>query len=215
MINDLFKQGADVLYEAVHEIHASGHATRPELKQMLEIVRPRFFIPIHGEYRHLVHHAVVAKETGMRPESVRILVDGDVAEIDAESLDVIDHFDEQRILIEGRDGSDVTKLVLKDRRSMGERGIVFSLLVRNKESGQIIAGPEIITKGLAKESMEGFLVEEGRKLVSKVVADHERGVRARSGPPMDLQETIRVELRRFFMQNMGFKPTVLPIILEL
>jgi ribonuclease J len=215
MINDLFRQGAEVLYEAVHEIHASGHATRPELKQMLELVRPRFFVPIHGEYRHLVHHSIVAKETGMSPESVRILVDGDVAELDADSLEVIDHFEDNRILIEGREGGDVSKLVLKDRRSLGERGIVFSLLVRNAETGAVLAGPEIITKGLAKESMEGFLVEEGRKLVSRIVAEHERGVREKAGPPMDLQETIRVGLRRFFLQNVGFKPTVLPVILEL
>src|SRR6185436_4763583 len=81
MINSLFKQGAEVLYEAVHDIHVSGHATRPELKKMLEWVKPKFFIPVHGEYRHLVHHAQLARETGVKPENVQIAVNGDVIEL--------------------------------------------------------------------------------------------------------------------------------------
>ena len=214
MINSLFKQGAEVLYEAVHDIHVSGHATRPELKQMLDLVKPKFFIPVHGEYRHLVHHAVLAKETGVAPENVLIAVNGDVVELTPDSCRIVEHLEEPRVLIEGREGNDISKLVLRERRQMGEKGVVFSLMVRNSETQRIIAGPEIISKGLAHEDREAWLIEEAKNLVKKVVTKYEEEVGGR-GPEMDLQETIRVELRRFFNHNIGKKPIVLPIILDL
>ncbi len=214
MINNLFKQGAEVLYEAVHDIHVSGHATRPELKEMLTWVKPRFFVPIHGEYRHLVHHSDLARETGVKPENVLIAVNGDVIEVTPDSCKVIEHMEEPRVLVEGREGNDVSKLVLRERRQMGEKGVVFSLMVRNVDSRRIISGPEIISKGLTHESREGWLIEEAKNLVKKVIAQYEAGNGER-GPQMDLQETIRIELRRFFAQNIGKKPIVLPIILDL
>lgn len=214
MINHLFKQGAEVLYEAVHDIHVSGHATRPELKEMLQCVRPKFFIPIHGEYRHLVHHAALAKEAGVAPENVLIANNGDVVELTPTSCRVTERLEETRVLVEGREGNDISKLVLKDRRQMGEKGVVFSLMVRNAESRRIIAGPEIICRGLTHESREGWVIEEAKKIVQKVISDYDLAVGNR-GPEMDLQETIRVELRRFFNHNIGKKPVVLPIILDL
>ncbi len=215
MINHLFRQGAEVLYEAVHDIHTSGHATRPELKEMIELARPRFFIPIHGEYRHLVHHAALARECGIKPENVVIANNGDLVEVTRDSCRVIEHFEEPRVLVEGREGNDVSKLVLKERRQIGEKGIVFSLLVRNADSRKIISGPEIITKGLASETNEAFLVEEAKALVKKVVGKWEKDNRTERGPEFDLQETIRVELRRFFDRTIGKKPVVLPIVLDL
>lgn len=217
MINQLFKQGAEVLYEAVHDIHVSGHATRPELAEMLHLARPKFFIPIHGEYRHLVHHAGLAEESGVPPENVVIAVNGDVIQVTPDSCKVVDHFEEPRILVEGREGNDVSKLVLRERRQLGEKGVVFSLMVRNAESRRIISGPEIISKGLAHESREGWLVEEAKKIVKKIIREYESGLDGEGlrGPQMDLQETIRVELRRFFYANIGKKPTVLPIVLDL
>lgn len=215
MINQLFKQGAEVLYEAVHDIHVSGHATRPELKHMLEWTRPQFFIPIHGEYRHLVHHSILAKETGVKPENVLIAVNGDIIDVTPDSCRIVDHLEEPRVLVEGRDGNDISKLVLRDRRQMGEKGVVFSLMVRNAESRRIISGPEIISKGLANEEVEGWLIEEAKKIAQKVIAEYDRGLGERGGPQMDLQETIRVELRRFFNKNIGKKPVVLPIILDI
>ncbi len=214
MINHLFKQGAEVLYEAVHDIHVSGHATRPELKEMLTRVRPKFFIPIHGEYRHLVHHSILAKETGIPSENVLIAVNGDVIQITPDTCRIIEHREELRVLVEGREGNDISKLVLRERRQMGEKGLVFSLLVRNTESRRIIAGPEIIFKGLANENQEGWLMGEAKKLVKKAISDYDHSLDARE-PQIDLQETIRIELRRFFNHNLRKKPIVLPIILDL
>ena len=214
MINNLFKQGAEVLYEAVHDIHTSGHATRPELKRMMELTRPKFFIPIHGEYRHLVHHAKLAEECGVAPTNVLIAVNGDVIDVTPSSCRVVEKIDEPRVLVEGREGNDVSKLVLRDRRQLGEKGVVFSLMVRNAETRRIISGPEIIARGLANESTEGHLIDEAKTLVKKILIRYEKEVREGS-PESDLQETIRVELRRFFDKNIGKKPVVLPIILDL
>ena len=214
MINHLFKQGAQVLYESIHEIHTSGHATRPELKQMLEICKPRFFIPIHGEYRHLVQHAAVAKEAGVPASGVCIAVDGDVVELNSNRIELIDRLDEPRVLIEGRDGTDISKLVLKERRQLGEKGVVFALMIRSAESRHILAGPEVLAKGLVSESMEAWLIEEAKNAARRVVERYTEALDER-GPPFDLQEEIRVELRRFFNANINKKPTVVPIVLDI
>lgn len=214
MINELFKQGAEVLYEAVHDIHVSGHATRGELKQMLELVRPQFFVPVHGEYRHLVHHAELAKETGLKDRQVLIATDGQVIELSLDSIEITEQLESNRVLVEGREGNDVTKLVLKDRRQLGEKGVVFSLLVRNSESRKILSGPEIICRGLVNESREGWLIDEAKKIVKSVVQGYEQDV-ADGDYSQDLQELIRIELRRFFNENIGKKPIVLPLILDL
>ena len=207
MINALFKQGAEVLYESIHEIHVSGHATRPELQVMLELTKPKFFIPIHGEYRHLVHHSALAEDVGIHPENVVLAVNGDLIEVTRDSCEIIDHFEENRVLVDGREGNDITKLVLKERRHMAEKGIVFSLMVRNKDNQQIIAGPQIITKGVVNQDLEATLIEQAKKLVKKVAKDHDK-------EDGDLEETIRIELRRFFNSKLGTKPTVVPIILD-
>ncbi len=214
MINNLFKQGAEVLYEAVHDIHVSGHATRPELKQMIELTRPKFFVPIHGEYRHLVHHAALAKESGVAPENVLLAVNGELLAVTKDRIEVAETFEEGRVLVEGREGADISKLVLKDRRQIGEKGIVFSLLVRNSDTRRIMSIPEVISRGLTGEEMEPHLMEEAKTVVQKVIKQYEAEIRE-GNFNMDLQETIRVELRRFFNQNLGKKPVVLPIILDL
>jgi len=213
MINHLFRQGATVLYEAIHEIHASGHATRPELKQMVELCRPKFFMPIHGEYRHLIQHSVVADEAGVKPGCVLVAVDGDVVEVSSDKIELIDHFDEPRVLIEGRDGNDISKLVLKERKHLGEKGVVFALLIRNAESRRIVAGPEVISRGLASEAIEAWMIDEARNCAKRVVKRYSDDLDERSAP-FDLAEEVRVELRRFFNANLGKKPTVIPLILD-
>ncbi|MEN9724369.1 MAG: ribonuclease [Pseudomonadota bacterium] len=214
MINQLFKQGAEVLYEAVHDIHASGHATKPELRTMLDAIRPRFFVPIHGEYRHLVHHSRLAGEAGIPEERRPVVVNGDILEVTPETIRVAEKIEEPRVLIEGREGNDVSKLVLKDRRQLGEKGVVFALLVRNRDSRRIIAGPDVLARGLASEQVEAWLLEEAKNKVRTLVREYEMNFAA-TGVESDLQENVRIELRRFFLANLGKKPTVLPIILDL
>jgi ribonuclease J len=214
VINELFKQGAHVLYESIHELHVSGHACRPELRKMLDLTRPKFFIPIHGEYRHLVHHSEVAAEAGLTEDRIRIIADGDVVELTPDSCEVKDKIEDTRVLIEGREGNDITRLVLKDRRKLGETGVVFTLMVRLAESRRILSGPEIILKGIANESVEALLIDEAKALVKRLVEEYELSLNQGHGEG-DLQETVRVELRRLFNQNVGKKPVVMPIILDI
>jgi len=213
-INALFKQGADVIYDAIHEVHVSGHVTRPELKLMLEVVRLKFFVLIHGEFRHLVHHSRLAIEAGVPEPQVLIAINGDVLELNPNSLRVTEHMEETRVLVEGRAGGDVSRLMIKERRNLAEKGVVFSLLVRNSSSRRIVAGPEIFAKGIVHEDQEGWLIEEGKKIVKKIVKKYEDALDHGESYKEDLQETIRIELRRFFNNNIGKKPTVVPIVLD-
>ncbi|HRK03129.1 MAG TPA: ribonuclease J, partial [Oligoflexia bacterium] len=209
MINSLFKMGADVLYESVEDIHVSGHANADELRKMLRATRPRHFIPVHGEYRHLVKHARLAEQNGVAAENIVIAVNGDVLELTKNSLKRVDHFEENRIFIEGEGGNDISKVVIKDRRKVAEAGIVFSVLIRNSVSGKIVGGPDLISRGLFDGDDGLEILEKGKKTVLSILRDVER-----SEKQIDLQEEIRIGLRRFFAAHLGKKPVVLPILID-
>jgi ribonuclease J len=211
MINELFKQGAEVLYESVHEIHTSGHAGRPELTQMLEWTKPRSFTPIHGEYRHLVHHAKLGTELGT--EAV-IATNGDILDLTKNTYKKVGKLEDTRTWVESRQGDEISREVLKERRQMGGTGVVFALLARDEDTGKIIGGPDVIAKGLISDSLEGWLIDEAKEVVRKTVRENAKNNQG-GGPAYDLQEEIRIQLRRFFNQNLGKKPVVLPIVLDL
>ncbi|MBC7397018.1 MAG: ribonuclease J [Bdellovibrionales bacterium] len=213
LINDLFRQGADVLYDAIEDVHTSGHATRPELVKMLEMVRPKFFIPIHGEYRHLVLHARLAAENGVREENISVIQNGEVVELTPDSVQIIDKIEELRLLVDGREGTEVTKDVLRDRKRMAETGVVFCLIAREKESGKIISKPEVHAKGLVNESFEPWLIEEATKVVEFKIQEYTKDLK-RGIINKDFAEDVRIELRRFFDRNLGKKPTVVPVVLD-
>ena len=215
MINNLFKQGADVLYEASHMIHVSGHATRPELKKMLEWTKPKFFLPIHGEYRHLVHHAEVATEVGMKDEQILVATNGDVLSIGRDHFEIVHQMEEEpRSFIDGSAMNEITKDILKDRRKLGETGGVFVLMTRDPDTGNVIAGPEIVLRGIATPDLEARLIEKGRELVLRLVREARRGGE-KIVPDSELAETIRIEMRRLAHAILGKKPVVVPFILEL
>ncbi len=213
MINNLFKQGAQVVYDAVKDIHVSGHATKPELKKMLELTRPKFFIPVHGEYRHLVHHVSLAKETGVDPENVVLAVNGDIVEITADTCEIVDRLEETKIMVENRAGKEITKMVLKDRRQLAEKGVVFALMARSQESRKIISGPEIIVRGLASEETECLLIDEGKKIVRRLADNYMRDIED-GFYEEDFEETVRIELRRYLNEKIGKKPVVIPIVMD-
>jgi ribonuclease J len=213
LINELFKCGADVLYNSIEDVHTSGHATRPELKKMLEMVRPKFFLPIHGEYRHLVHHADLAEETGVKPENICVAQNGDVVEITPDSIDITGEVTDLRLLVAGREGTEVTKSLLKDRRRLAETGVVFCLMTREKDSGKILSKPEVIAKGLTNESLESWLITEAVKVVEEQVIRYKQDLR-NGVINKDFGEEVRIELRRYFERKTGKKPTVIPFIMD-
>jgi ribonuclease J len=214
MINQLFKQGAEVLYESIHEIHTSGHATRPELKRMLEAVRPRFFVPIHGEYRHLVHHAALAKESGVADSNVLVATNGQVIELKADSIRIVEDRQDQRILLENRMGQDISRSILKERRRLAQGGAVFVLATRDAETQKIIAGPKVLTRAVAKEDREADYIENAEKIARSTVARYHEELR-QNARVLDLQEELRIEVRRYFHDALGKKVTVIPFLIDL
>lgn len=211
MVNSLFKLGADVLYESVADIHVSGHANAGELRAMINMTKPKFFIPIHGEYRHLVKHARLARETGVKKENAKIAVNGDVLELEADRLQIVDHLEENRVLIEGAGGAEASKVILKDRRKVAETGVVFSVLIRNGVSGEMMAPPEIISRGFLEEESQGRLIEDAKEIMLAILDD---AARVSKHKEVDIQEEIRVGLRRFFNSKVGKKPVVVPILID-
>jgi ribonuclease J len=212
LINQLFKQGPEVIYDAVEDVHTSGHATRPELKIMLEMIKPKFFVPIHGEYRHLVHHARLAEEVGLKESNICIVKNGEVFEVTKDAIQIVDEITELRILVEDRDGQELSKEVLKDRRKIAETGVVFCLLSREKDSGRILTKPEIHAKGLVSPSFELWLNEEAIKIVEAQIQQYKKDLK--DGVRNDLAEEVRIDLRRFYDRNIGRKPVVISIILD-
>ena len=213
LLNELFKTGADVLYDAIEDVHTSGHATKPELKKMLEMVKPEYFIPIHGEYRHLVHHARLAEECGVEKDKVLVAKNGDVIEFTEKGFQIIDQVTELKILLENRDGTEITKTLLKDRRKLAELGVVFCLMSRERDSGRILSKPEIIAKGLVTEAFEPWLIEEALKVVDDEIKEYKKELKL-GVIPDDFAENVRIQLRRFFDRNLGKKPVVIPLILD-
>jgi ribonuclease J len=213
LLNELFKCGADILYDAIEDVHTSGHATRPELKQMLQLVKPKFFIPIHGEYRHLVHHAELAEECGVTSDRICVVENGEVVELGPDSIQIVDQITELRVLVAGREGNEVTKTLLKDRRKLAEMGVVFCLMTREKDSGKILSKPEIIARGLVSEAMEPWLLEEALKVVQEQILKYKQDL-ALGVFNRDFAEEVRIELRRFLERNTGKKPTVIPLIMD-
>ncbi|MBI3557208.1 MAG: ribonuclease J [Deltaproteobacteria bacterium] len=212
MINSLFKLGADVLYESVADIHVSGHANAGELRAMIKMTKPKFFLPVHGEYRHLVKHARLARANGGGDKNALIGVNGDVFELTADSFAKTDHLEENRIMIEGEGGNDVAKVTIKDRRKVAETGIVFSVLIRNANTGRIMAGPDIISRGLLEEGTGGDLFERAKEVVLAILDDAAHLSKSKA---VDLQEEIRVGLRRYFYSRLGKKPVVIPVLIDI
>ncbi|MBI2607055.1 MAG: ribonuclease J [Deltaproteobacteria bacterium] len=211
MINDLFRLGAEVLYEPLADIHVSGHANAGELRAMLKMTKPRFFVPVHGEYRHLVHHKKLALGANVAKGNAVIAANGDILETDGKSMAIVGHMEENRVLIEGEGGKDVSKVILKDRRKVAETGIVFSVLIRNRVSGKVMAGPDIISRGLLEETLMGDLFDKAKETVMAILDDCDAIARERE---VNVQEEIRVGLRRFFQARIGKKPVVVPVLID-
>jgi ribonuclease J len=213
LINELFKTGAEVVYNSVEEVHSTGHATRPELKKMLQWVKPKFFVPIHGEYRHLVHHAELAMEAGVSEENIAVIQNGESFELTPDSLEVVEEVQDLRIFVDGRQGEEVTKTILKDRRKIAETGVVFCLMTREKDSGRMLSKPELHGKGVIHESLEVPLFRDALEVVESRIRQYTKELKTGFTDPA-LAEDIRIELRRFFDRKTGKKPVVVPVILD-
>jgi ribonuclease J len=211
LINHLYRRGAEVHYEKVSEIHVSGHASQEELKTMLQLTRPRYFVPIHGEYRHLVRHRKLAQDVGVPEDHCFILEDGDVLEMTATGAKKVQPIQVGRVFVDGKGVGDVGDVVIRDRRHLSEDGMVLAVMAIHQQSGEIVAGPDLISRGFMRDEEGEEVLGQARKVVLDILASLNRETRT---DPAELQEEVRKALRRYFRKRFERHPVVLPYIIE-
>ena len=211
LINHLYRRGAQVHYEKVSEIHVSGHASQEELKIMLQLTRPRYFVPIHGEYRHLVRHRRLAQDVGIPEESCFILEDGDVLELTANSAQKTTPIQVGKVFVDGKGVGDVGDIVIRDRRHLSEDGMVLAVMAIHQQSGELVAGPDLISRGFMDVEESEEVLEHAKKVVLETLNGMNRETRT---DPAELKEEVRKALRRFFRKKLERRPVVLPYIIE-
>jgi ribonuclease J len=211
IINLLYRRGAEVLYEAVSEIHVSGHACREEQKIMISLVKPKYFVPVHGEYRHLVMHARLAEELGMSPNNTFVLENGEKLIIEDKDARIEKELSGGSILVDGKHVADVGDVVLRDRLHLSQDGVVVALVTVDATKGTIVAGPDLVTRGFS-ESLSDELMTEARELIKGALEDEIRDKTPEWGT---VKETMRKVLQKFFSRKSGQRPMVLPVIMEI
>ena len=212
LINHLYRRGAEVFHEKVSEVHVSGHASREELKLLHNLVRPRWFIPVHGEYRHLVRHARLAQELGVPKERCILAVNGDmVAFSDGEGC-ILGRVPVGRVFVDGKGVGDVGDVVLKDRQHLSQDGMVVVIIGINQVTGEIIYGPDIVSRGFVFEDESQEYLEEAKKVVLDTLALNSPEF---LGDWNEVKQEVRTVLRRFFKKTIERRPVILPVILEM
>jgi ribonuclease J len=213
IINHLFKRGAEVIYEKVSEVHVSGHASKEELKLILNLIRPKYFMPIHGEFRHLMYHAKLAEKVGIPRENIFILENGEVLEINQQGIARKNgQVNAGRIFIDGKLMGNLESMVLRDRMRLAHDGIVLILLAVEKTTGRIITGPEIISRGFIFEETSQEIIDEVREVVTKVIHSVEHDL---ISDTTLLQTKIRDTLKKYLRDTMGRRPMIMPVVMEI
>jgi ribonuclease J len=210
VIDGLYRTGADVFHLPAYPVHASGHAAAEELRLMLSLVRPRWFIPIHGERRHLAHHAKIATEVGIAADHVLICEDGDVVEV-GEKVHVIERAPAGMTLVDGLGIGDVGEVVLRDRRKLSADGVVVVVVAVDGHHGQVLSGPDIVNRGFVFDETSGDILEEARERVMLSLNDSAEAEVADRGV---LEQNIRRVLGKYFYEVTQRKPVILPVIVE-
>ena len=211
IINSLYRKGADVIYEKISDIHVSGHAFREELKLMIKLTKPEYFIPIHGEYRHLILHARLAKEVGIAEDNILLAENGEIIEFDEAGGKLRGSATTGRVLIDGKGVGDVGRSVLKERRILSEEGLVAVTLAFDEETGIIMYGPEIVSRGFVFQTESGHLLEDAQCVILEIVDEITPEVLNRVDK---IRSKIQTALRQYFFFTIGRRPVILPFIME-
>ncbi len=212
VINDLMKLGAEVVYKSMYDVHVSGHACQAELKLMLSIVKPKYFIPVHGEYKHLKQHKDLAIEVGMAPENVMISDLGQVIEVNDNSMKVNGTVEAGHIYVDGYGVGDVGSIVLRDRKHLSEDGLIVVVVTIERESGVVVAGPDIVSRGFVYVRESEELIEESRQVVRDAMEKcHQRNLREWSA----LKVVVKEHLSSYIYKKTKRNPMILPIIMEI
>ena len=211
VVNQLFKKGAEVIYESGEKIHVSGHACQEELKLMHTLAKPKFFIPVHGEYRHLKKHGELAIRVGLDEKNLIIPENGDVIEVGRNYIKKNGVVTSGQVFVDGLGVGDVGNIVLRDRKHLSQDGILTVIVTIEKQSGRIVAGPDIISRGFVYVRESEGLMEEARDIVKDVLIECEE---KQITDWATLKSKMRDELREFLYEKTKRKPMILPIIME-
>ena len=210
-INSLFRQGADVLYQGISNVHVSGHGAQEELKLMLSLVRPKFFVPVHGEYRQLILHAKLAASLGIPEENIVVAEDGDVIEVAPDAIKLAGHTASGNVFVDGLSVGDVGQIVLRDRRALSQDGILIAVLTIDKETGQPIAGPDIVTRGFVYVRDSEELLADARECVLESV----HGLPGHNNSDWSfVKDKIKHTLSEFLYERTHRCPMILPVVME-
>jgi ribonuclease J len=210
VVDSLYRSGADVYHVPSDAVHASGHAAQEELRLMLSLVRPRWFIPVHGERRHLQHHARLAEEVGIPRERILVCEDGDLVEI-GDVVRVAERVPAGMTFVDGLGIGDVGGEVLRDRRKLAGDGVVVVVLTVDGRSGELVGGPEILNRGFVHEESSGEILDTARE---RVRLSLEESAGAQVNDPTVIQQNVRRVLKRYFLDVTQRKPVILPVVME-
>jgi len=200
-----------VVYEKISDIHVSGHAFREELKLMINLTRPQYFIPVHGEYRHLTLHARLAREVGIPADKIEVVENGQIICVDENGVRPYGDVDIGRVLVDGKGVGDIGRSVLKERRILSEEVLVVVNMALDEETGIIIYGPKLASRGFVFETETGHLLEDAKCVILEIVDE--------IGPDTahrveKIRSKVQSALRKYFSFTIKRRPVILPFILE-
>lgn len=212
VVNELMKQGAEVIYESMYEVHVSGHACQEELKMMISLTKPKFFVPIHGEYKHMKKHVQLATGMGIPEENTFIADLGDVLETDGVEMKLTGTVPSGKVMVDGFGVGDVGSVVLRDRKHLAEDGVMIIVATMNRETGRVVAGPDIVSRGFVYVRESEELLDEAKQLMAQVMENlQERNVREWG----NIKSAMRDALSEFIYKETKRSPMILPIIMEI
>jgi len=209
-VDNLFKQGAQVLYDRLAQVHVHGHGSQEELKLLLNLVKPKFFVPIHGEYRHLTLHAKLAESIGIPRENIFVLEDGDVVEFSPWAGKVTGKVSSGNVYVDGLSVGGVGSVILRDRRMLSRDGIVMVIIAINRQTGKLIGRPDIVSRGFVDIRESRDMIEESRNLVARAL-DHGRDRPADWG---FISTKVREVLKQFYYEQTKRRPMILPFMVK-
>jgi len=210
-VNNLYRHGARVFYSEVGNVHVTGHAQRDELREMLDAVRPTYFIPVHGEYRQLLQHAEVAREAGLDEEHVIVVEDGEAVELDRDSISRADKISTGLVFVDGLGVGDVEQVVLRDRRHLAEDGILVVTVTLDRDTGLLRAGPELVSRGVIEPELSSRLMADAKRAAMATIAQF---VETHADTSL-LQEAIHDAISKTVYKQTRRRPMVIPVVTEI
>ncbi len=207
IIDDLFRLGADVIYSDLCDVHVSGHGSQGDLKYMLSLVRPRFFIPMHGEYRHLVLHSRLAREVGIPAENIVVVESGQVIEVTRDAVGLGEEIGGGNVLVDGLSVGDIGAAVLRDRKHLARDGFLVAMVAIDRATGEVVADPEILTRGFVYVAESDELIEGAKDRMWQVL-------RGPGGATSSVRNKIKDTLSQYCYNRTGRRPLIFPLVLE-